>query len=82
MEDNDLEGALVVSFIWVPEFGKVVIWDGINELISKDGLHGNGGVKLFLHLCVWLSVLLNSEHCFHWGWLGMIQDVGMMKLWP
>ena len=48
VEDNVTKSALVVSFTGVPKFGDGVIWDGINELISKDGLHGNGSVISFL----------------------------------
>ena len=52
VENNVLEGALVVFFVEVPEFGKVLVWDGIGELISKDVLHGDGGVKSLFCICV------------------------------
>ena len=47
MEDKCPGRCFVVSFIRALESGKAIIWDGINELILKDGLNGDGGVKLF-----------------------------------
>ena len=41
MKSNVTEGVLLASIVGDPEFGKVVIWDGVNKLIAKDVLHSD-----------------------------------------
>ena len=73
--ENDVpEGALAVSFIRVPDFGKVIIWDGIYELILMNSLHGDGFAICFFHVCVWHQGQLNRKHWFHIRWQVMVWD--------
>ena len=72
MKNNFAEGTLVESFAEVSEFG-VVIWDGINKFIAKDGLDGDCSVVcIFTSLCV--QVHLYRGQKFHWEWQDMIRD--------
>ena len=71
IKDSVTKHALVVSFVRVPKFGKVVILDGNNELILQDGLHGDGGVACFLaSLCIASNSACRGPH---WAWLGKVQ---------
>ena len=51
---------LVVSFVKVPKFGKVVIWDSI-ELTLQDGVQGDYSVVHFFGIIV---------HCIYFQLLG------------
>ena len=71
VENNVAKSALVLCFVGVPKFHDVVIWDDINELISKNGLQSKGHVKHFLaSLCVASNSAL----------LGMLVPLGIVGL--
>ena len=52
VEDHVLEGALVVSFGGIPEFGKVIIRNCINEEDVEEFLHCEGHVMSFFVVLV------------------------------
>ena len=52
MEDDILEVALAISFTRVPKFGKIIIWDDINDSILKDYLHSDDSVLCFVGVFV------------------------------
>ena len=58
VEDDVMEGALVVPFIGIPEFGEVIIRNHINEEVAEECLHCEGHVMGFLVVIV---------HCFKFG---------------
>ena len=65
-------------------FIKVVVWDGVDELIFEDGLHGNGGVTSFFSVCVcgfqFCSMGSTGYIGNGWVWSRVSRDDKMMAI--
>ena len=74
MEDNVANSALIVPFIRVPEFQKVIVRDCIDEEILEECLYCKGSIMGFLRFLCCYEFSLMHGHCASrdiriWAWV-------------
>ena len=67
MEDDVVKSALIIPFIQVPEFCKIIIQDCIDEKILEDHLHCEGSIVCFFQMFM-LRFMFGSTHSHSAGW--------------
>ena len=74
VEDDVMEGALIVAFAWIPEFSKIIIGNCVGEEVVQESLNCNSIICFFAVSVGCFEFSMAGSHCASrdiriWAWV-------------